>query len=65
MQYKASLKATLEDGPDADKAGGNRNWIQVLANSLPSLVAALAFRMYDGVSSYETRADTCSSGAAR
>lgn len=29
---------------DADKAG-NRNWVQVLSNSLPSLMAAVAYRV--------------------
>lgn len=28
-QVKADVKATLEDGPDPSKPGGNRNWIQV------------------------------------
>lgn len=39
------MKARLEDGPDPSRPGGNRNAIQVLSNSLPSLIAALIFRM--------------------
>ncbi len=36
---------TLEDGPDPAKPGGNRNWVQVLSNSLPGALAALAYRL--------------------
>ncbi|EIW68749.1 hypothetical protein TREMEDRAFT_44556 [Tremella mesenterica DSM 1558] len=45
-KVKAAYKATLEDGPDPTKPGGNRDAIQVLSNSLPSLLAALAYRFY-------------------
>lgn len=47
---KADIKATLEDGVDPSKPQGNRNWVQVLSNSLPSLVAALAYSRYVSVS---------------
>ncbi|GMK54629.1 hypothetical protein CspeluHIS016_0112150 [Cutaneotrichosporon spelunceum] len=43
-KVKAGVKATLEDGPDPAKPGGNRNWVQVLSNSLPGALAALAYR---------------------
>ncbi|GFZ49225.1 hypothetical protein JCM24511_06975 [Saitozyma sp. JCM 24511] len=46
-KVKAQVKATLEDGPDPSKPGGNRNAIQILSNSLPSLLAALAYRFSD------------------
>lgn len=50
MQVKANVKATLEDGVDPTKPQGNRNWVQVLSNSLPSLIAALAYSRYVSVS---------------
>ncbi|WVQ84069.1 hypothetical protein IAT38_006214 [Cryptococcus sp. DSM 104549] len=43
-KVKADVKATLEDGPDPLKPSGNRNWIQVLSNSLPGLIASLLYR---------------------
>ncbi|WVO18503.1 hypothetical protein L204_106220 [Cryptococcus depauperatus] len=43
-KIKADVKAKLEDGPDPYKPSGNRNWIQVLSNSLPGLIAALCCR---------------------
>ncbi|WVQ97847.1 hypothetical protein IAU59_004962 [Kwoniella sp. CBS 9459] len=43
-KVKVDVKAKLEDGPDPLKPSGNRNWIQVLSNSLPGLLAALAYR---------------------
>ncbi|OWZ43488.1 hypothetical protein C349_03169 [Cryptococcus neoformans var. grubii Br795] len=43
-KIKADVKAKLEDGPDPTKPGGNRTWAQVLASSLPGLVAALLYR---------------------
>ncbi|KAL1409926.1 hypothetical protein Q8F55_003925 [Vanrija albida] len=45
-KVKAAKKAELEDGPDPAKPAGNRDWVQVLSNSLPSLAAALAYRLY-------------------
>ncbi|OCF37543.1 hypothetical protein I316_00669 [Kwoniella heveanensis BCC8398] len=44
-KVKVDVKAKLEDGPDPLKPSGNRNWIQVLSNSLPGLLAALAYRL--------------------
>ncbi|WRT64995.1 uncharacterized protein IL334_001936 [Kwoniella shivajii] len=43
-KVKVDVKAKLEDGPDPTKPSGNRNWIQVLSNSLPGLIAALMYR---------------------
>ncbi|WVQ69012.1 uncharacterized protein L199_007224 [Kwoniella botswanensis] len=43
-KVKVDVKAKLEDGPDPLKPSGNRNWIQVLSNSLPGLIAALLYR---------------------
>ncbi|BEJ04785.1 hypothetical protein CcaverHIS641_0206020 [Cutaneotrichosporon cavernicola] len=43
-KVKAAVKATLEDGPDPSKPGGNRNWVQVLSNSLPGAIVALIYR---------------------
>ncbi|WVW78704.1 hypothetical protein I302_100664 [Kwoniella bestiolae CBS 10118] len=43
-KVKVDVKAKLEDGPDPLKPSGNRNWIQVLSNSLPGLIAALTYR---------------------
>ncbi|KIR29673.1 hypothetical protein I309_01157 [Cryptococcus deuterogattii LA55] len=43
-KIKADVKAKLEDGPDPTKPDGNRTWKQVLASSLPGLVAALLYR---------------------
>lgn len=51
---KANVKATLEDGVDPTKPQGNRNWVQVLSNSLPSLIAALAYSRYVSVSLSKT-----------
>ncbi|KAI9635419.1 integral membrane protein DUF92-domain-containing protein [Dioszegia hungarica] len=45
-KVKADVKARLEDGPDPAKPGGNRDALQVLSSSLPSLLAALLYRGY-------------------
>lgn len=49
-QVKASVKAKLEEGSDPAKPSGNRNWVQVLSNSLPGVVVALTYKYYFTVS---------------
>ncbi|KAK4686011.1 hypothetical protein P7C73_g4122, partial [Tremellales sp. Uapishka_1] len=43
-KIKIQVKAQLEDGINATKPSGNRNVVQVLSNSLPSLLCALVYR---------------------